>query len=62
MLNYWLYITTLCMCMFKLQVAQHHLSGDLKLQWKDIGFPKRDSFTPLMKAGVLPVCRMNDIF
>jgi len=50
------------MCMFKLQITQHSLSGDIQLQWKDIGFPKRDSVTPLMTAGVLPLCWMNGIF
>jgi len=62
MLNEWLYITTLCMCMIKLQITQHCLIRYLQLQWKDIGFHKRDFVTPLMKARVLPVCWMNGIF
>ena len=50
------------MCIFKLQITQLCLSDDLQLQWKDIGFPKGDSVTPLKTAGVLPLYLMNGIF
>jgi hypothetical protein len=55
---------TLLFCVwicFKLRITHGCLSGGLRLQWLDIGFPERDAVTPLMTAGCLPVCWMNSI-